>query len=1005
MNVKQDFLKWFFQRDTYKQVPETSIKRFIDEYSEWLNFDPFELNDDLSNIEDIKQKIISRSDELKDNNPEYVAFQLRSSRNAPAAILGKNNYFLFLDELKIQNKTGMLDLSSILKKPDILSIIQEPEFYFQKGQDALKKWIDFDVSDELTEKLIKLSKDYGAFQEEAIKHLEIKQVLELFFEIIAYCDSNAKDKHTYNQYKDKRVLALAFVRMNNWIEKLIQFKFLPDEVGTGSPQNAFDYLLDPINNSTVLSENHRKQISENLIGKPYKPDEFVTDLETFFSGYNLKTLNPQNYSHLLMKIVYSFENEWRKEETDKISSQFSKNIEQLKNLLENDQNTKGLFVFEKPTKTYVWIKDSLGLIGDMVCHYEISYNKAPSLYTVDVHFEGTNLSDYQQFDSVLKNLPDELKRFPWRKKGDSIRYGNGISSVHPDLVDELKTQLCYIEENIGDKIREIIKSSKSNQKGQIMEQKTPLNQILFGPPGTGKTFNTVNKAIAIAHPDFNLNQTRDVIKLEFDKLINEGQIVFTTFHQSMSYEDFIEGIKPVLINETVETDPMESGKVAYEIQDGLFKKLCKRAQGVSAGIKSVKREIDFDRASYFKMSIGGKTKPHIHEWCIINNKLALGWGNDMDFSTYLDLVHAGNWNKFRDRFIAEHKTLVDESRYHIQAMYIFLKMKKGDVVLVSKGNQIIDAVGVIKNDKYIFDDSQDFDYYQFREVEWIATNLDSSPELFVKKNISQQSIYEFYSTDINKEYFKKFFATSENITNNENFVLIIDEINRGNVSQIFGELITLIEEDKRNGKGESLKVTLPYSKKPFGVPANLYIIGTMNTADRSVEALDTALRRRFSFEEIPPRYDLPELNYEYAGFKGFEILQTLNKRIEKLLDKDHQIGHSYLMPAKDEKSEEKLLTSFYKNIIPLLQEYFFGDFGKIGLVLGKGFVKVNDWDKNADSFADFDYQSASEFDDREVFKIIDYRQKNLDYSIQTKDKLVKMDFQKAIKLLMNQTIE
>ena len=136
MNVKQDFLKWFFQRDTYKQVPETSIKRFIDEYSEWLNFDPFELNDDLSNVEDIKQKIISRSDELKDNNPEYVAFQLRSSRNAPAAILGKNNYFLFLNELKIQNKTGMLDLSSILKKPDILSIIQEPEFYFQKGQDA-----------------------------------------------------------------------------------------------------------------------------------------------------------------------------------------------------------------------------------------------------------------------------------------------------------------------------------------------------------------------------------------------------------------------------------------------------------------------------------------------------------------------------------------------------------------------------------------------------------------------------------------------------------------------------------------------------------------------------------------------------------------------------------------------------------------------------------------------------------------------------------------------------
>ena len=160
----------------------------------------------------------------------------------------------------------------------------------------------------------------------------------------------------------------------------------------------------------------------------------------------------------------------------------------------------------------------------------------------------------------------------------------------------------------------------------------------------------------------------------------------------------------------------------------------------------------------------------------------------------------------------------------------------------------------------------------------------------------------------------------------------------GNVSQIFGELITLIEEDKRLGNKESLEITLPYSKETFGVPPNLYIIGTMNTADRSVEALDTALRRRFSFEEMPPKYELNELNYSIFGYKASDILKTINTRIEKLLNKDHTIGHSYFIVKEGKNEIEATVKAFYKNIIPLLQEFFYGDFGKIGLVLGNGFV-------------------------------------------------------------------
>jgi 5-methylcytosine-specific restriction protein B len=169
------------------------------------------------------------------------------------------------------------------------------------------------------------------------------------------------------------------------------------------------------------------------------------------------------------------------------------------------------------------------------------------------------------------------------------------------------------------------------------------------------------------------------------------------------------------------------------------------------------------------------------------------------------------------------------------------------------------------------------------------------------------------------------------------YVLIIDEINRGNVSQIFGELITLIEDDKRMGNQEALVATLPYSKKGFGVPPNLYIIGTMNTADRSVEALDTALRRRFCFEEMLPQpekiLDEGKIYDEYQ-IDLVELLQTINKRIEKLLDKDHQIGHSFFMSVL---TIGGLKHVFQYKIIPLLQEYFFGDYGKIGLVLGKDF--------------------------------------------------------------------
>lgn len=175
-------------------------------------------------------------------------------------------------------------------------------------------------------------------------------------------------------------------------------------------------------------------------------------------------------------------------------------------------------------------------------------------------------------------------------------------------------------------------------------------------------------------------------------------------------------------------------------------------------------------------------------------------------------------------------------------------------------------------------------------------------------------------------------------------VLIIDEINRGNVSAIFGELITLLESNKRLGRAEELRLTLPYSREEFGVPANVYVIGTMNTADRSVEALDAALRRRFTFTEVEPD---PEVIRRLHLTKGkvkvgerevdlAEMLTTLNRRLTALRDRDHRLGHSYFLEADD---WEALRDVLYDRILPLLREYFFADYGQLQLVVGNGFCR------------------------------------------------------------------
>ncbi|EKO3382281.1 AAA family ATPase [Vibrio fluvialis] len=286
------------------------------------------------------------------------------------------------------------------------------------------------------------------------------------------------------------------------------------------------------------------------------------------------------------------------------------------------------------------------------------------------------------------------------------------------------------------------------------------------------------------------------------------------------------------------------------------------------------------------------------------------------------------------------------------------RMAKGDIVVCVKGQWAIQAVGIVSGDyqfrKEGVEDRDDFCHVM--PVEWLATGLDVGLyELNNNTRLTLKTCYEltrFTSTELFEHLEKNGIVLSkqENVNSKkENYVLVIDEINRGNISKIFGELITLIEPSKRKGASEALELVLPNSGKSFSVPDNLFLIGTMNTADRSLAMMDTALRRRFDFVEMMPK---PEVFAETSKVKGIDLeslLRALDQRIEILYDREHTLGHAFFMPVKelvDDGDEEQafsaLVSAFQNKIIPLLEEYFFEDWSKIRLVLADNQKKSQD---------------------------------------------------------------
>lgn len=646
-----------------------------------------------------------------------------------------------LDQLNIQSICG-----------DIMS---ESDFWYQKSIDAWEQWKNMYISDEELRDLLSMKYDDFCNSNNPM----IVEVRKNLFTAVAYFDAKSKNKSLYNEYEDKRTIARAGIRQDDWVSRLLKYKRNSTDLTPGI-KNLIDYLNNPRENFPIISELHKKKIYHYFIGEdavPYSTAQFNSAMCEYLHG-KIECVNRDNYTAAAARLIYSLRTEWDEKPSEVIKGLLAHETDDVwkQQLQKKIGNGKACVWWHTlPVHCQKEIMDQLARIiddGGSFDFYYIKNNKAQYKARVidfataenynekygewkeeNPHDIEENLSGYDdgRHSAAIVFLIDKFCELKEQINVDNfIRYKNmrydkrkGIAAFTKIINENIKNMQDKYKEDIKDLVRLLLAEK---------------NLILQGAPGTGKTYNSA--VIAVALIDGSLNSEDIDLPIDvsdhkqvmerYQELINVSQIAFSTFHQSMDYEDFIEGLRP----------KVENGQIIYDIKKGIFKKICEAAE--------------------------------------------------------------------------------------------------------------------------------------------------KEPE--------------------------------------KNFVLIIDEINRGNVSKIFGELISLIEKDKREDKESihSLTATLTYSDEPFGVPANLYILGTMNTTDRSTGTLDYALRRRFVFKTMKADEQIVNAQEEEIA----EIALPLFSQVKEFIIKynsgdmdieDLMIGHSYFLAS----NVEQLQNNIEYKIKPLIKEY------------------------------------------------------------------------------------
>ena len=567
-----------------------------------------------------------------------------------------------------------------------------------------------------------------------------------------------------------------------------------------------------------------------------------------------------------------------------------------------------------PSKWKNTANDERTASGLLTCVYPETY----TFYKDEIY---QNICDY--FGYTSRKPGKKYEHFMELVNGFVKSYGEDIQQIMLNEIKGFKNKplnlavqtlfWCmkdYMKEELDKKMTtETNNSSKGTWYDDVVRiWERRKNIVLYGAPGTGKTYDVPELAVRLCDPSFMAAEpSREEIVSRYNQLKTEKRIAFTTFHQSLDYEDWIEGLRPVV---------NENNQVTYEIESGIFKKLCEEAERPVVKDKQVGIS---DNAVVWKVSLAGTGDNNVRRECMENNHIRIGWdgygpviSDETDWSVY-----NGEGKQILDAYIN--------------------KMKIGDIVMSCYSSQTIDAIGVVAGE-YEFEDKFP-NYKRVRRVNWLVKDINENiVEMNDGKTMTLGTVYRLNSITLDnvKSILEKYNTSSKMEENDKAYVMVIDELNRGNVSKVFGELITLLEADKRKGRINAESVVLPYSKKAFHIPNNVYLIATMNTADRSLGSLDYAIRRRFAFiAEKPFGLEVEGFNeelfekvsslfvknfdeYKESGWDQTMKLEPADTLSDEYKPEDVWIGHSYfLMQDEEDNTSNRLLYE----IIPLLEEY------------------------------------------------------------------------------------
>ena len=561
----------------------------------------------------------------------------------------------------------------------------------------------------------------------------------------------------------------------------------------------------------------------------------------------------------------------------------------------NDERTASALLTCVYPKTYTFYKDE---IYKNICDYfGYTSRKAGKKYEHFMELVNGFVKSYgEEIQQIMLN---EIKGFKNKP------FNLAVQTLFWCMKDYMKEKL---DKKMTTETNNSSKGTWYDDVVRIWERRK--NIVLYGAPGTGKTYDVPELAVRLCDPAFMAAEpSREEIVSRYNQLKTEKRIAFTTFHQSLDYEDWIEGLRP-FVN--------ENNQVTYEIESGIFKKLCEEAERPVVKDKQVGIA---DNAVVWKVSLAGTGDNPVRSDCMKNSYIRIGWdgygpviSDETDWSIY-----NGEGKQILDAYIN--------------------KMKIGDIVMSCYSSQTIDAIGVVGGD-YEFDDSLP-DYKRVRRVNWLVKNINENiVEMNDGKTMTLGTVYRLNSITLDnvKSILEKYNTSSKMEENDKAYVMVIDELNRGNVSKVFGELITLLEADKRKGRINAESVVLPYSKKGFHIPNNVYLIATMNTADRSLGSLDYAIRRRFAFiaekpfglevdgfdedlfEKVSSLFVKNFDDYKESGWDQTLKLESADTLSEEYKPEDVWIGHSYFL-MQDEEGEDNTINRLLYEIIPLLEEY------------------------------------------------------------------------------------